>query len=115
MSAILCEKNSERVRVVLRVNGDIHELLIKPNRTLIEVLRQDLHLTGAKEACGVGAFGACTVLVDGKPVNPYITLVVEMEGKEVETIEGLIQGNHLHPLQKAHIQEFSKNEGGIIL
>ena len=90
-------------RAVLRVNGEDHEVLIKPNRTLLEVLRQDLHLTGAKEACGIGACGACTVLVEGSPVNSCITLAVDVEGKEVETIEGLVQGAHLHPLQKAFI------------
>jgi len=90
-------------RVVLRVNGEDHEVFIRPNRTLLEVLRQDLHLTGAKEACGIGACGACTVLVDGSPVNSCITLAVDVEGKEVETIEGLAQGDHLHPLQKAFI------------
>jgi carbon-monoxide dehydrogenase small subunit len=96
-------KNEPQKRVFLRVNGEDHEILIKPNRTLIEVLRQDLHLTGAKEACGIGACGACTVLVNGKPVHSCITLAEELEGKEVETIEGLAQGGKLHPLQKAFI------------
>ncbi len=90
-------------RAVLRVNGEGYEVFIKANRTLLEVLRQDLYLTGAKEACGIGAYGACTVLVDGSPVNSCITLAVDVEGKEVETIEGLAQGDHLHPLQKAFI------------
>jgi carbon-monoxide dehydrogenase small subunit len=94
-------KNEPKKRVFLRVNGEDHEILIKSNRTLIEVLRQDLHLTGAKEACGIGACGACTVLVNGKPVRSCITLAEEVEGKEVETIEGLAQGDKLHPLQKA--------------
>jgi carbon-monoxide dehydrogenase small subunit len=94
-------KNGTKKRVLLRVNGEDHEVLIKSNRTLIEVLRQDLHLTGAKEACGIGACGACTVLVNGKPVHSCITLAEEVEGKEVETIEGLAQGGKLHPLQKA--------------
>jgi carbon-monoxide dehydrogenase small subunit len=94
-------KNGIKKRVLLRVNGEDHEVLIKSNRTLIEVLRQDLHLTGAKEACGMGACGACTVLVNGKPVHSCITLAEEVEGKEVETIEGLAQGGKLHSLQKA--------------
>jgi carbon-monoxide dehydrogenase small subunit len=94
-------KNGTKKRVLLRVNGEDHEVLIKSNRTLIEVLRQDLHLTGAKEACGIGACGACTVLVNGKPVHSCITLAEEVEGKEVETIEGLAQGGKLHPLQQA--------------
>ena len=90
-------------RIVLRVNGESHEVWTKPNRTLLEVLREDLHLTGAKEACGMGACGACTVLVNGKPVNSCITLAVEAEGKEIETVEGLAQKGRLHPLQKAFI------------
>ena len=98
-------------RAVLRVNGEDYEVFIKPNRTLLEVLRQDLHLTGAKEACGIGACGACTVLVDGSPVNSCITLAVDVEGKEVETIEGLAQGDHLHPLQKAFINHMPFSVG----
>jgi carbon-monoxide dehydrogenase small subunit len=98
-------KNGTKKWVLLRVNGEGHEVLIKSNRTLIDVLRQDLHLTGAKEACGMGACGACTVLVNGKPVHSCITLVEEVEGKEVETIEGLAQGGELHPLQKAFIDD----------
>jgi carbon-monoxide dehydrogenase small subunit len=96
-------KNGTKKGVRLKVNCEDHEILIKSNRTLIDVLRQDLHLTGAKEACGMGACGACTVLVNGKPVHSCITLVEEVEGKEVETIEGLAQGGELHPLQKAFI------------
>ena len=89
--------------VLLRVNGERHEVYIKPNRTLLEVLREDLLLTGAKEACGAGECGACTVVVDGKPVNSCIMLAVEAEGKEIETIEGLSKEGDLHPLQKAFI------------
>ena len=87
--------------VILRVNGEKHEVLIKPNRTLLDVLRNELLLTGTKEACGSGECGACTVLVDGKPVNSCITLAVEAEGKEILTIEGLSRDGRLHPLQKA--------------
>ena len=90
-------------KIVLRVNGEDHEVWIKPNRTLLEVLRENLRLTGAKEACGIGACGACTVLVNGKPFNSCITLAAEVEGKEIETIEGLTQKGKLHPLQKAFI------------
>ncbi len=89
--------------VLLRINGERHEVYIKPNRTLLEVLREDLLLTGAKEACGAGECGTCTVLVDGKPVNSCITLAMEAEGKEIETIEGLSKGGDLHPLQEAFI------------
>ena len=87
--------------VSLKVNGEKYEVLIKPNRTLLDVLRNELLLTGTKEACGSGECGACTVLVDGKPVNSCITLAVEAEGKEIQTIEGLSKGDRLHPLQKA--------------
>ncbi len=89
--------------VLLRINGERHEVYIKPNRTLLEVLREDLLLTGAKEAWGAGECGTCTVLVDGKPVNSCITLAMEAEGKEIETIEGLSKGGDLHPLQEAFI------------
>ena len=96
-------KNGTKRRVLLRINGEDDEVLIKSNRTLIDVLRQDLRLTGTKEACGMGACGACTVLVNGRPVHSCITLVEEVEGKEVQTIEGLAQGGELHPLQKAFV------------
>ncbi|OGP68969.1 MAG: (2Fe-2S)-binding protein [Deltaproteobacteria bacterium RBG_13_47_9] len=91
-------------RIVLRVNGEDNELFIKPNRTLLEVLRQDLNLTGAKEACGIGACGACTVLVDGNPVHSCIALAIDVGGKEVETVEGLSQRGKLHSLQKAFMK-----------
>ena len=89
--------------VLLRVNGERHEVFIEPNRTLLEVLRDELLLTGAKEACGAGECGACTVLIDGKPVNSCIALAVEAEGKAIETIEGLSKAVDLHPLQEAFI------------
>ena len=86
-------KNGTKRRVLLRINGEDDEVLIKSNRTLIDVLGQDLRLTGTKEACGMGACGACTVLVNGRPVHSCITLVEEVEGKEAQTIEGLAQGD----------------------
>lgn len=93
--------------ILLSVNGERREVFIEPNRTLLDVLREDLSLTGVKEACGRGECGACTVLVDGKPVNSCITLAVEAEGKEIETIEGLSNGGDLHPLQEAFIEHHS--------
>jgi carbon-monoxide dehydrogenase small subunit len=90
-------------RVLLRVNGEKYEVLIKPSYTLLEVLRNELKLTGTKEACGIGACGACTVLVKGKPVNSCITLAVEADGDEILTIEGLTKEGRLHPLQKTFI------------
>ena len=94
-------------QAIFRVNGERHDVLIEPNRTLLELLREDLNLKGAKEACGLGACGACTVLTDGKPVNACIVLALEAEGKEIETIEGLAKGNDLHPLQRSFIDHYS--------
>ncbi|MEA2038203.1 MAG: (2Fe-2S)-binding protein [Thermodesulfobacteriota bacterium] len=93
--------------ILLSVNGERREVFIEPNRTLLDVLREELSLTGVKEACGRGECGACTVLVDGNPVNSCITLAVEAEGKEIETIEGLSNGGDLHPLQEAFIEHHS--------
>lgn len=90
--------------IALTVNGEPHELAVEPQRTLLEVLREDLGLTGTKEACGTGECGACTVLIDGKPILSCLTLAIEIQGKEITTIEGLADGGHLHPLQKAFIQ-----------
>ena len=88
----------------LRINNDFYDLAVEPQRTLLEVLREDLGLTGAKEACGTGECGACTVLIDGKPILSCLTLAIEVQGKEIMTIEGLMGGGNLHPLQKAFIQ-----------
>ena len=91
--------------VTLRVNGDSYEVMIEPKKTLLEVLREDLGLTGAKAVCGLGACGACTVLIDHKPVLSCLTLAVASQGKEITTIEGLRQGDELHPLQEAFIEK----------
>jgi len=93
------------VPVTLQVNGDGYELLIPPWRTLLEVLRENLDLTGAKPSCQEGQCGACTVLVDRKPINSCLYLAVEAQGKEVLTIEGLAgAGGSLHPVQKAFVE-----------
>lgn len=89
--------------IKLRVNGEDYELMIAPQRTLLEVLREDLELTGTKEGCEDGTCGACTVLLDGKPIRSCLLLAVEAEGKDILTIEGLAQGERLHPLQEAFI------------
>ncbi|GAB6171217.1 (2Fe-2S)-binding protein [Paradesulfitobacterium aromaticivorans] len=83
------------------VNGTQHQLDVKDNETLLELLRERLGLTGAKKGCDVGECGTCTVIVDGEPTLSCITLAVEMGGKAITTIEGLAQGGELHPLQKA--------------
>ena len=90
-------------RVVLQVNGDACELFIEPKKTLLEVLREDMGLTGTKEVCDLGSCGACTVLIDGKPVLSCLTLAVACKDREITTIEGLAKGQELHPLQDAFI------------
>lgn len=90
--------------VTLRVNGETHELPVDVRRTLLEVLRDELSLTGTKEGCGTGDCGACTVLLDGVPIASCLTLAVEAQGKEISTIEGLARGGQLHPLQHAFIE-----------
>ena len=94
----------EKNKVTLRVNGETYDLLTYPHRTLLEVLREDLNLTGAKESCGEGACGACTVLLDGAPVRSCLLLAIEAEGREITTIEGLAAGGKLHPLQEAFVE-----------
>lgn len=87
------------------VNGQAHEVLITPNMTLSELLRENLGLTGVKVSCGVGECGTCTVLVEGKPTLSCSTLAIAVQGKEILTIEGLSKGTELHPLQKAFIEK----------
>ena len=91
----------EPVKVHFKVNGEEVSLEVKPYETLLETLRERLELTGAKEACGLGACGACTVLLDGQPVRSCLVLTPEVEGAEITTIEGLREGDKLHPLQEA--------------
>jgi len=94
----------EKQLVQLTVNGEDHDVVVTPNQTLVEVLREDLELTGTKIGCEEGACGTCTVLMDGKPVRSCLTLAVEAQGKSIETIEGLASGGELHPVQKAFIE-----------
>ena len=90
--------------VVLRVNGTEHRLTLDPRTTLLDALREHLHLTGSKRGCGLGQCGACTVLMDGKRVKSCLSLAALVEGREITTIEGLAQGGDLHPLQAAFIE-----------
>jgi aerobic-type carbon monoxide dehydrogenase small subunit (CoxS/CutS family) len=92
------------VRVTLDVNGERYELDVTDDRRLSSVLRDDLHLTGTKVACGEGACGACAVLVEGQPVNSCLMLAAAAEGRSITTIEGLSR-NGLTPLQEAFIAE----------
>ncbi len=90
--------------MVFDVNGNKREVLVSPNQTLLDVLRNQLHLTGVKEGCGLGECGACTVLLDGDPVKSCLILAMEAEGKKILTIEGLAQERDLHPLQKTFME-----------
>lgn len=90
--------------ITLSINGRDHDLLIAPNRTLAQALREDLGLTGTKQGCGVGDCGSCTVLLDGAPVNSCLVLAVQAAGKAITTIEGLADGAKLHPIQEAFVQ-----------
>lgn len=96
-----------RQLINLRVNGESYETLIKPNNTLLEVLRENLGLVGTKEGCNCGDCGTCTVLVDGKPILSCLTLAKKMEGYEITTIEGLAEGEKLHPIQQAFVERGS--------
>lgn len=85
------------------VNGDPYEIILEPQMALIEVLRDQVGLTGTKCGCGTGSCGACTVLVDGKPILSCLTLAVTVKERTILTIEGLAEGSALHPIQKAFI------------
>ena len=89
--------------ISLNVNGRSHSLEVDSQRTLLDVLRRDLGLTGTKEGCGMGDCGTCTVLLNGKPINSCLTLAVEADGQKVETIEGVATNGKLHPVQQAFI------------
>ncbi len=90
--------------ITLKVNGEDYELGVYPYRTLLEVLREDIGLTGTKESCGTGACGACTVIVDGEAVLACLTLAFSAEGKEIRTVEGLAEGQELSPLQRSFVE-----------
>ncbi|MDT0567096.1 (2Fe-2S)-binding protein [Streptomyces sp. DSM 3412] len=92
-------------RVSLTVNGVRHTVTVDNRTSLLDLLREQLDLTGSKKGCNAGACGACTVLVDGRRVNSCLTLAVRLEGAEVTTIEGLAKGDQLHPLQQAFIDQ----------
>jgi xanthine dehydrogenase YagT iron-sulfur-binding subunit len=90
--------------LILKVNGSDHRLRLDPRTTLLDALREHLHLTGSKKGCGLGQCGACTVLMDGKRFKSCLSLAALVEGREIMTIEGLAQGDQLHPLQAAFIE-----------
>lgn len=88
----------------LRVNGSEYEVYTEPNRPLLDVVREDLGLTGSKEGCGTGDCGACTMLFDGAPVTTCLVLVGEAEDIEITTVEGIAKNGELHPVQAAFIE-----------
>ena len=89
-----------RHNITTTINGDEVEFACQPGQTLLEVLRTELGMTGTKNGCGSGDCGACTVIVNDRPINACLMLGVELEGAQVETIEGMAEGTELHPLQQ---------------
>jgi carbon-monoxide dehydrogenase small subunit len=90
-------------RIQITVNEEEHDLLVHPNRTLLDLIRYDLGLTGTKEGCDEGDCGACTVIVNGKVVASCLVLAVEVDGAAITTIEGMHNGDELHPIQQAFV------------
>jgi len=99
------QSGHKRIPIQLTVNGKKYELTVEARRTLLDALRKDLGLTGTKKGCGEGTCGACTVLLDGKPIYACMALAIECGGKSIETIEGLGKNGKLHPVQQAFIEE----------
>ena len=91
--------------ITTTINGEATEFLCEPQQTMLDVLRDDLHLTGSKEGCSSGDCGACSITVDGRLVCSCLMLAVEAEGRNVETIEGMAKGDKLHPLQQKFLEE----------
>jgi len=89
----------------LKVNDESYELAVNPNRTLVDLIRYDLFLTGTKKGCEQGECGACTVIMDGRPVTSCLVLAVQANGKEIITIEGVGKDNGLHPIQQAFVDK----------
>jgi carbon-monoxide dehydrogenase small subunit len=90
-----------KTQLTLTVNGETRDVIVPVHKTLLEVLREDLNLTGTKHGCELGECGTCTVLVDGVPVLSCLALPVELQGREIKTVEGMAENGRLHPLQQA--------------
>ena len=91
--------------ITLKINGEIYKLNVKSNVLLLDVIRDEIGLTGTKRGCDTGECGACTVLIEGKPVNSCLVLAIEVDGKDILTVEGLSKNGQLHPLQVAFVEE----------
>ncbi len=104
-------KEQQKSLIQLTLNGEILSLLVEAHWTLSKVLRNDCGHTGTKEACGEGACGSCTVLIDGVAVPACMVLAIEQEGKNIETIEGLSKNGELHPIQEAWLEEYGAQCG----
>ena len=91
------------VSITLTVNGQQHALSVPPERTLLDALRDDLGLVGAREGCGIGMCGACTVLVDGRPISSCLMLAAQAAGRMITAVEGLAEAGKLHPVQQAFV------------
>jgi xanthine dehydrogenase YagT iron-sulfur-binding subunit len=103
-SVTLLARGPQPVAMTLTVNGQSHTLALEPRVTLLDALRERLDLTGTKKGCDQGTCGACTVLVDGRRVNACLTLAIMTQGRNVTTIEGLANGDQLHPMQAAFLE-----------
>ncbi|MBI1729202.1 (2Fe-2S)-binding protein [Candidatus Acetothermia bacterium] len=95
---------SQKTLITLQINGERYEVAVTVNKTLLEILREDLDLTGTKHGCEVGECGTCTVLINDQPILSCLTLGVEIQGQKITTIEGLEQNGKLHPIQQAFIE-----------
>ncbi len=95
----------KKTEIEFTLNGKKKRVEVKPSDLLINLIREELHLTGTKYACGIGECGACTVLLDGEPVLSCLILAITVAGKEITTIEGLAQDEELHPLQRAFLEQ----------
>jgi len=94
----------KELKIEFTINSKKRSLIVKPNDLLINIIRNDLFLTGSKYGCGIGECGACTVLLNGEPVLSCLTLAATVDGKEITTIEGLAEGDKLHPMQIAFLK-----------
>ena len=94
-----------KMSIDFNVNGERYQVEVEPRFTLVEILRNRLHLMGTKEGCGTGDCGICIVLVDGRPVNSCLMLAVDADGRQVTTIEGLAEDGKLHPLQQGFMEK----------